>query len=288
MLKQDNYSLLKCKNGHFWLETADMISKVMRFYGEWAENSIEVMKLFLKKGDIAIDVGANIGTITMALAETVGEDGRIHAYEGQRRVFYNLCTNIMLNSKMNIYASRTLIGDKVGYLRLTDEFGQLEERKLINRGSISFIEQMNNEIHTKSGYDQVNMNTLDDELENLDSVNLIKIDTEGAEPAVLRGAAKIIRRYSPVVYLECGSEKLYQEEMPILKSFGYRCYWHAALHYRKNNYFNCGNITGHAGDLNIVALPPTTHLSEDIEVKYNLKHCRDWSEIRNYFADFRF
>ena len=147
---------------------------------------------------------------------------------------------------------------------------------------------MNNEIHTKSGYDQVNMNTLDDELENLNSVNLIKIDTEGAEPAVLRGAAKIIRRHSPVVYLECGSEKLYQEEMPILKSFGYRCYWHAALHYRKNNYFNCGNITGHAGDLNIVALPPTTHLSEEIEVKYNLKHCRDWGEIRNYFADFRF
>ena len=287
-MRQDHYSLLKCKNGYFWLENSDMISKVMRFYGEWAENSVEVMKLFLKKGDIAIDVGANIGTITMALAETVGENGKIYAYEGQRRVFYNLCTNIMLNSKMNIFASRSLIGDKEGHLRLTDEFDQLEERKLINRGSISFTEQMNSEIQPKSGYDQVNMNTLDDLLENLDSVNLIKIDTEGAEPAVLRGAAKIIRRHSPVVYLECGSERLYYEEMPILKSFGYRCYWHAALHYRKDNYFNCGNITGHAGDLNIVALPPTTQLSEDIEVKYNLKHCGDWGEIRKYFADFRF
>jgi FkbM family methyltransferase len=287
-MRQENYSLLKCKNGFFWLENSDMISKVMRFYGEWAENSIEVMRLFLEKGDVAIDVGANIGTITMALAETVGESGKVYAYEGQRRIFYNLCTNIMLNSKFNIFASRSLIGDKKGHLILTDQFDQLEGRKLINRGSISFTEQMKSEIQPEAGCDKINMNTLDDELENLDSVNLIKIDTEGAEPAVLRGAAKIIRRHYPVVYLECGSEKLYQDEMPLLKSLGYRCYWHAALHYRNDNYFNCGNITGHAGDLNIVALPPNIGLKEVILAKYNLKECRDWAQIKREFVDFRF
>ena len=286
-MRQDHYSLLKCKNGYFWLENSDMISKVMRFYGEWAENSLEVMRLFLQEGDVAIDVGANIGTLTIALAEAVGESGKVFAYEGQRQVFYNLCTNIMLNSKANIFAFRSLIGDKKGNLTLTDEFGQLEG-KTINRGSISFTEQMNSDIQPKIGCDKINMSTLDDELENLNSVKLIKIDAEGAEPAILRGAAKTIRRHSPVIYLECGSEKLYQEEMPILKSFGYRCYWHAAFHYRRDNYFNCGNITGNTGDLNIVALPPTTHLSEKIIAKYNLQDCGNWSKIKNVFKDFHF
>ena len=287
-MRQENYSLLKCKNGHFWLENSDMISKVMRSYGEWAENSIEVMKLFLKEGDTAIDVGANIGTITMALAETVGESGKVYAFEGQRRVFYNLCTNIMMNSKMNIFATRSLIGDKKGRLTLTDKIDQPEYGKLINRGSVSFTDQMNSEIQLRTGCDKVNMTTLDEELENLDSVNLIKIDTEGAEPAVLRGAAKMIHRHYPVIYLECGNQRLYQEELPILKSFGYRCYWHAALHYKKDNYFNSGNITGHAGDLNIVALPHNIRLKENIKIKYNFKECRDWGQIKKEFVDFLF
>jgi len=283
----DNYSLLKCKNGHFLLENSDMISKVMRFYGEWGENSIEVMRLFLEKGNTAVDIGANIGTITMALADAVGDTGKVYAFEAQRQVFYNLCTNIMMNSKKRVFARRLLIGDRQGNLPLRNDSDEYNG-ETYNRGGKSFAEEMKNGNQVNSGYDRVNMNTLDDELTNLDTVDLIKIDVEGAEPMVLRGAERTLDKHCPTVYLECGNSGLFEEVIPILKRKGYKCYWHAALHFRPDNYFRCGNVTGQLGDLNILAVPPRVSMREGLVQKFKLKECIDWQQVKEEFADFVF
>ena len=268
-----------------------MISKTMRIYGEWAESSIEVMKAFLKKGDTVVDIGANIGTVSIALADAVGESGKVYAFECQRKVFYNLCTNIMLNSCYNIFAIRALIGDTKGVLALDDEPSHLKSSSSINRGSMSFVgfaEHMKIDNQVGIGFDKVSVNTLDEEIASLDSVKLIKIDVEGAEPAVLRGAVRTLKRNRPIIYLECGSEKLFRDVMPRLESAGYNCYWHAALHYRSDNYFNMPNMTGRKGDLNILALPPNVLVGSDLIEKYNLKKCIGWSQVNEEFPGFQF
>lgn len=64
-----------------------MISAILRIYGEWAENSFALLAPLIPNGGVIADVGANIGTLSLAFAHRVGETGSVLAFEAQRRVF---------------------------------------------------------------------------------------------------------------------------------------------------------------------------------------------------------
>jgi GT2 family glycosyltransferase len=89
---------LQCKYG--FIETApgdSIVSEALRFYGEWAERQLCVMRRFIEPQSVVADIGASIGTRTVAFARWVDHDGHVHAYEFRAEALPVLERNIASN-----------------------------------------------------------------------------------------------------------------------------------------------------------------------------------------------
>ena len=145
----------------------------------------------LRRGDVAVDVGANIGIFTLAMGRAVGVTGRVVAYEPNPEVAELLRDNVYLNANR-----RTLTAD-VRIRRVAAGAGP---------GTASLIVRpkhrgMGTLGHTDGGpapgdptVHEVEVVTLDDELSHLVEVRLVKIDVEGHELDVLRGMRNLLEQ----------------------------------------------------------------------------------------------
>ncbi len=101
------------------------ISRSLIEYGEWTESEFEIMAQALRPGDHVIDVGANIGALTLAFAAKVGSDGKVpaghvFAFEPQPRLFQLLATNCVLNNATNARLFNAGCGAAAGSLRISE------------------------------------------------------------------------------------------------------------------------------------------------------------------------
>jgi FkbM family methyltransferase len=140
------------------------------------------MRAYLGPGEIAVDVGANVGTTALAGAVAVGAEGRIHAIEAHPRTYRFLLDNIALNSATNVIAHNVAIGAGGGVVRFSD--GRWDDGNRVS----------------DAGDIEVPIRRLDAVVDE-DVVDLLKIDVEGYELMVLRGAAEMLGR-TRCVYLE--------------------------------------------------------------------------------------
>jgi FkbM family methyltransferase len=161
------------------------------FQGEWGHEETEILRRFVNEGDIVVDAGANVGSITMPLALMVGHSGRVYSFEPQRFAFACLWANVALNSMVHIVHPIQAV--------LSDEHGEMKVPSLglnddtYNAGGLTLTKE-----HPEG--DMVQVIKLDDlKLERLD---LLKADVEGMEPNVLRGAAATIDLCRPVIWCE--------------------------------------------------------------------------------------
>ena len=279
----DRYSLTRCKHGLMACEEGDMISTLLRIYGEWAENSFRLIQPLIPVNGIVIDVGANIGTLTLAFANHVSSGGRVLAFEAQQRVFYNLCTNLMLNNLHWVEARQCLVGSTEGSTQLPLRQIDHPERQSINRGGIGFVNVLESPSQFR-GENHIDIHTLDTYGQTLDRCDLIKVDVEGAEPMVLDGALNTIKHFRPYLYLECGNELLLQAIQSRLTPLGYRLYWHASRHYNPDNYRGLNNVTGDQGDLNLLAVPQ----EHDETLHCKLPEVQSWQQIIELYPSFCF
>ena len=81
------------------------IVRALDLYGEFSEIEVAFLCEFLEDGDVTFEVGANIGSLTVPLANAVGEEGTLIAFEPQPVLFQNLCANIALNGLRHIRRS---------------------------------------------------------------------------------------------------------------------------------------------------------------------------------------
>src|SRR3954467_8777217 len=90
--------LRRCRHGVMaFLKADQVIGRSLDLYGEFAEDENAVMLPLVGPGDTMVDVGANVGTVTLALANRVGPTGMIHAFEPQRVIHQLLATSLTLN-----------------------------------------------------------------------------------------------------------------------------------------------------------------------------------------------
>jgi FkbM family methyltransferase len=199
------------------------VGRSIERYGEFSQLESEFFVQLCKPGDTVFDVGANIGAHTVALAQHVGERGFVYAFEPQRVIFQMLCANVALNGLTNVESVAAVVGRTAGEERLPDvdyaapaNFGGL--------GSTSF----------GTGR-RVRRVALDDYLD-APSVALIKVDVEGMESEVLAGAAELIARDRPLLYLE--NDRTERSAALIAQLFGleYRLFWHLPPLFNPGNY----------------------------------------------------
>jgi FkbM family methyltransferase len=150
------------------------------------------------QGTTIIDVGANFGFHTLEFADLVGDEGKVYSFEPQRLVYYQLCGNVILNGRDNIYPNNVALSDEKNVLKM--ENLQYHSDEAINIGNAHL------NACTHLAYNMVEVNTLDSF--GLENVSVLKIDVQGYEPKVLDGAKETILKNKPVIFIEVEAPQL--------------------------------------------------------------------------------
>jgi FkbM family methyltransferase len=132
-----------------------------------------------KEGDVVVDIGAHIGLYTIIASKRVGPNGKVVAIEADPSVLNILNKNIKLNNLTNVTPVNNIVYSK------EMELGLAEYNKMFSDGD--------GKSETKDKTKVVHVNTLDNLLQQneIKEINWIKIDVEGAELEVLKGAHNI-------------------------------------------------------------------------------------------------
>ena len=149
----------------------------------------------LQPGDVAVDVGANIGLYTLLFSKLVGADGRVHSFEPAPENARRLQVNLLLNETDNVELRQAAVFSQPGSLTLN-----LFDPRLGAWHSLGRPELPNpfapGETIAPTGTVEVEAVTLDGYAAGagLERIALLKIDVEGAEPDVIAGATALLER----------------------------------------------------------------------------------------------
>jgi len=215
------------------------VGKSIEKYGRYQLEELKLFDKYIHKGDIVIDVGANIGTHTLWLANKVGAEGFVYAFEPQRLLFQTLCANLALNSIQNVDCRQLGAGYSLRIIKVPS----LDPTKENNFGGLN--------IEGHSEGEKVAICRLDDI--GLTSCAFIKIDVEGMEPEVLQGAMNTIVKCRPVIYLELERDENIEFLQILLEELKYTADEHKPRLYSED--YEGDNIFGDTVSKNVLAIP---------------------------------
>lgn len=224
-------------------------------YEGFEENEIAFVKKFLKPGDTFIDIGANMGLFSLYAAKIVGELGRVHSFEPTPETYIWLEENILLNNLDGIIRSNNVgLSESRGFLKLNiSDSGKDAWNTFASDSKINFGYQLDIEVETLDNY------ILENSIDVVD-INLVKIDVEGWELKVFKGAEKLLSSVNaPTLLVEFTESNLFAagtncyELFDYIVSLGYRWFDFDSkqnklipeikrLHYPYNNLIAIKNI----------------------------------------------
>ncbi len=188
---------------------------------------------------------ANIGSHTVSLAKKVGPAGHVIAIEPQRIIHQYLSANIALNMLGNVECHWAGCGSETGEMTVPPVNYFAHQRQ--NFGGLSLAAHGDGE--------RVPVLRLDDIVRGRPA-QLIKIDVEGMEAEVLRGATAVILANRPVIYAENDRPEKSYELLSLLWSLNYRTYWHVPKLFNPDNFFrDAENIYANTGSFNLLCIP---------------------------------
>lgn len=197
-------------------------------YGEWAQNELRLLRFLLTPGDTVLDVGAYIGTHSLAFADAVGKSGQVIAFEAQPVTFAVLSQNVASNHLAQVTLHNAVASFEIGTLRIPG-ISATDQSSFGSASLLSVFEQG----QESAGIEVASMTI--DQL-GLSACRLIKIDAEGMEALVLRGAPETLRRCQPVVYAECNSLEGGLATMALLKASGLQVLAHVVPAFNPQNF----------------------------------------------------
>lgn len=203
-----------------YLDPAFFIEKWILEKGSWEPHVINYINSFLKPGQTCIDVGANAGYHTLLLAKIVGQAGKVLAFEPNEVTYQRLLRNLELNPQLAKVTRcyKNALGDCASTLKVYQAgqpgnayVSESFKKELWNRG-------------TENDFIECEVLVLDDILRG-EPIHFLKIDVEGMELDVIRGARKSIEQHQPVIVYETLTdcfdlEKIKQTEL-LLREMGY-------------------------------------------------------------------
>jgi FkbM family methyltransferase len=235
-------ALRNCRYGTMLYPANDQyIGRSLELYGEYSPVEVEFFAYVLRPGDAVIDAGANIGALTLAFSRLVGEGGSVLAFEPQRLMYYVLCANLAINAIENVAAAQVALGAAPGFIRVP----VLRPREHLNFGGLTIGGEFG---------ETARVRTIDSmPVKNL---RLIKIDVEGAELEVIKGAEQTIRRLRPFLLVENDRADKSAALIEALFQLDYRLWWYFTPLYRPRNFRgNAENVFGQTGSWNMVGVP---------------------------------
>jgi FkbM family methyltransferase len=185
---------LRLPFGAWWLAQKGALDHEL-MHGSFEDAETRFVQKFLRPGMTVVDVGAHHGLYTLLVSKGVGRRGKVIAFEPSRRERRRLLRHLRVNACWNVVVEGCALGDEVG-----------EADLFVVRGCQDWCNSLRPPaVEEGTETIQVCVERLDDVLWRLqvDAVDFIKLDAEGAELSVLQGARELLRGGSrPVILAE--------------------------------------------------------------------------------------
>jgi FkbM family methyltransferase len=174
---------------------SESVGRSLFLYGVYEPVASLLFSSILRDGDVAVDVGAHYGDFSLLAAHQVGVTGVVYAFEPQSAVRNLLVDNLEANAIGNVKVFDCALADHDGKANLYHHV------ETTYTGGASLLGAHAGQVEE---YESVPIRRLDDVIEDDHAGRLttIKIDVEGAEADVLRGARSILARARPAVIFE--------------------------------------------------------------------------------------
>jgi FkbM family methyltransferase len=217
------------RRGLLWnLDLTEGIDFSIFIFGLFEKETSQAIRRLITNNSVVIDIGANIGAHTLPMAELVGEKGKVYAIEPTNYAYSKLKNNLLINGNLSkrVQADQIILVSNSGEGRVRDLYSSWplsvkpkdSKRHPVHQGVLRTI----------SGAEEM---TLDDyvSMNNLTSLDLIKLDVDGNELEVLRGAKYVLKNIKPTLIMEFAPEQYdnpndFLKVVEILVSEGYRYY----------------------------------------------------------------
>lgn len=165
----------------------------------------------LKPGQIVFDIGANVGYYSLVASRQVGAAGRVFAFEPFTRNISYLHRHLVLNAIQNVTVVPMACSDRTGLARFATG-SNCATGQLVETGAAS----------SQDAFEYVSTVTIDQIVGEIGLLpNVMKIDVEGAEALVLRGAHNTLQAARPAILLSVHSEPLRSTCTGYLRTLGY-------------------------------------------------------------------
>jgi FkbM family methyltransferase len=174
------------------LDLSDGVERETYYLGRFYEWELQAaINQYVKPGDTFLDVGANIGMVTLAASTAVGPEGRVLSFEPNPEVRQRLLEHVEMNGLKNVQVFDTALGAEPGSATLTTASART------GTGTLRAQEGAMNAY-------TVPVQTLDSlaGLIPADRRVFLKIDTEGYDYNVLRGARELLARPGIRIFAE--------------------------------------------------------------------------------------
>ncbi|WP_259114373.1 FkbM family methyltransferase [Salinibacter ruber] len=175
------YKKYNLEHGKMYLDVSESTMMMCRALEIHERKKEEKLKEYLEKGYTFLDVGANKGYFSIIAADIVGEEGRVLSFEPDPDNFIRLKKNIEENELDNVECLNVAVGAKEG------------EEKMVRGKNSGWSSLVRGEKDAKESF-SVEKIKLDKilEKEGVETVSVVKIDVEGAECRVIKGAKRTI------------------------------------------------------------------------------------------------
>ena len=195
----ERFLLSEIKPG-LWIRTSGLTGAEQKLFlrGNKEPRSIAFAEALLERDMVVLDVGANIGYYSLIFATLVGNNGEVHAFEPTPVLSERIRLNLALNGLTQVRVNQVAVSDVVGSASLHISEEDPEANSLF-------------QMEDGTGEIAVATTTLDAYVaaNALHRINLIKIDCEGSELGVLRGARSLLEANDgPMLLLECNAASL--------------------------------------------------------------------------------
>lgn len=246
----------------------DHVQRQIYFLGTYEPLEAYLFSQLVKPGMTVVDAGANIGQYTLLAATILGARGTVHSFEPIPNTFLQLSENVRANTLFNVHLNQAGLWQKSMPIRLG-----LASDMAQNCGAYSVGVR-----DQETAVDAIAV-ALDDyaEQRNIQRIDFIKMDIEGAEHAALLGMQKIINRDHPVFLMELNPvalERLGYNTKDLwhlmVETFGYTVY--------RVDSEACVPIQSLAGipQSNLIFVHPSNPV-DAIRTEWNFKQVLRWS-----------
>ena len=201
----------------------------------WWEPEIELAELTLRDGDSAIDIGANFGLWAYYLAKAAGPSGKVYAFEPlsfTAQTFEHVSKQLGFDKNVELF--RKGAAENVGKVEFTVP---VTDTGAISAGLAHVVGRDDRRpgqetwaAYTKTKSVMCDVVSIDEQLANIERLQLLKCDIEGADLFAMKGARRTLEKHKPVVVIEVNSFFLegFGLSNADLRSFfdglGYRCF----------------------------------------------------------------